>query len=108
VQCVTGRILDVVVDARRSSPTLGQWRAFELSDDNALQLFVPAGYLHGFLTLSAKAKIAYKVSAPYNQPSDGSVHWDSAGIDWGFDGEPKVSDKDRAAPDLANWISPFD
>lgn len=108
VQCVRGTMLDVVVDVRRSSSTFGQWRAVELSEDNARQMFVPAGYLHGFLTRSENVQIAYKVTAPYDFSSDGSVHWDSVGIDWGFNGEPHVSDKDRRAPVLADWVSPFD
>lgn len=108
VRCVVGTILDVVVDVRRSSPTYGQWRAVELSDDNARQLFVPAGYLHGFLTRTENAQVAYKVTAPYDQDSDGSVHWDSAGIDWALAGAPRVSEKDRVAPMWADWVSPFD
>lgn len=108
VRCVAGTILDVVVDVRRSSATFGQWQAVELSDENALQLFVPAGYLHGFLTRTANAQVAYKATAPYDHGSDGSVHWDSVGVDWDIDGDPKVSEKDRAAPMFTDWVSPFE
>lgn len=107
VRCVVGEILDVVVDVRRSSRTYGQWRTVELSSKNAHQLFVPAGFLHGFITRSGKAEVAYKVTAPYDRDSDGSVHWDSAGIDWGLAENPIISEKDRAATPLSDWVSPF-
>lgn len=108
VRCVAGTILDVAVDVRRSSPTFGQWRAVELSAGNGHQLFVPAGFLHGFLTRSENAEVAYKVTAPYHRDSDGAVHWDSAGVDWQLDDAPMVSEKDRAAPTFADWVSPFE
>jgi dTDP-4-dehydrorhamnose 3,5-epimerase len=108
VQCVDGKILDVVVDARRSSSTFGQGSTLELSSETAQQLFVPAGFLHGFVTLTENAQIAYKVTAPYDTDSDGSVHWNSVDVDWGFDADPKVSDKDRVAPLFSDWVSPFD
>jgi dTDP-4-dehydrorhamnose 3,5-epimerase len=107
VRCGRGSLLDVAVDVRRGSPCYGQWLGVELSAENGRQLFIPEGFLHGFVTLVPDTEILYKCSAPYAPESDGAVRWDSAGIDWGLTGDPVVSDKDRGAPALANWRSPF-
>jgi dTDP-4-dehydrorhamnose 3,5-epimerase len=107
VRCGRGSLLDVAVDVRQGSPGYGQWLGVELSAENGWQLFIPEGFLHGFVTLVPDTEILYKCSAPYAPESDGAVRWDSAGIDWGLTGDPVVSDKDRGAPALANWRSPF-
>lgn len=107
VSCMRGRLLDVVVDARRGSPTFGQHVAIELSFENGLQLFVPAGFLHGFLTIEPETIIFYKVDNHYDAESDGAVRWDSCGIDWGLTGDPVLSDKDRDAPAFGDFVSPF-
>ena len=111
VRCVRGRIWDVAVDARRGSPTYGQWVAAELSSANHRQLFIPAGYLHGFLTLEDECEIAYKVSAHYDPASDGGIRWDdpSLAIPWPLEGrEALVSDKDAVLPGFDEFDSPFD
>mgnify|MGYP006279085927 FL=1 len=107
VRCVAGRILDVALDARRGSPTYGRWTARELTAEGGEQLLVPAGFLHGFLTLTDGAHVAYKCTDYYAPQADGAVRWDSAGIDWGLEGEPVVSAKDAAAPPFEAWASPF-
>lgn len=109
VRCGRGRLLDVVVDARRGSPTYGQWIGVELSFANGLQLLVPKGFLHGFVTLEPDTEIVYKCSDYYAPECDGAVRWNSAvlGIDWKLQGEPLLSDKDAAAPDFADFVSPF-
>lgn len=107
VRCGRGSLWDVVVDVRQGSPRYGQWLGVELSAENGRQLFIPEGFLHGFVTRVPDTEILYKCSAPYLAGSDGAVRWDSAGIDWGLAGDPVLSDKDRAAPALADWISPF-
>lgn len=107
VRCGRGRLLDVAVDVRRGSPTYGQWVAEELSFVNGRQLWIPAGFLHGFLTLEDDTEIVYKCTDHYAPECDGAVRWDSAGIDWGWVGAPVLSEKDAAAPALADFASPF-
>ena len=108
VRCGRGRLYDVVVDVRKGSPTFGKWFGIELSFDNGLQLMVPDGCLHGFVTREPDTEIVYKVSAYYDKASDGSVRWDTCGIDWGLGGPPKLSEKDAAAPALEDFQSPFE
>ena len=105
-RCGRGRLLDVAVDARRGSPRYGRWVAVELSAANGRQLWVPPGFLHGFVTLQDDTEILYKCTDYYDGASDGAVAWDSLGIDWGVD-DPVLSDKDRAAPAFGDWTSPF-
>ncbi len=106
VRCGRGRLFDVAVDARRGSPTYGEWVGAELSFENGRQLWIPAGFLHGFVTQEPDTEIIYKCTAYYDRDSDGAVAWDSLGIDWGVT-TPILSDKDRAAPGFAEWNSPF-
>ena len=110
VRVVQGAIRDVAVDARRGAPTFGRWVAEELSAENGAQMLVPRGFLHGFVTLTADTLVLYKVDAPYNAASDGAVAWDDPdlAIDWGLaPGAAILSDKDRGAPRLRDWTSPF-
>lgn len=107
VRCSRGAIWDVAVDARRGSPTFGQSVGVELSAENGRQLLVPKGFLHGFVTLTDDCEVQYKCTDLYSPQHDGSVRWDSAGVDWGFSGDPVLSDKDLAAPAFADWQSPF-
>lgn len=106
VRCGRGAFLDVAVDARRGSPSYGHWVAEELTFENGRQLWIPAGFLHGFLTLQPDTEVIYKCTAPYDQPSDGAVLWSSLGISWGIS-DPHLSDKDRAATPFPDWQSPF-
>lgn len=110
VRCAAGSVLDVAVDIRKTSPTFGQHVAVQLSADNAQQLFIPAGFLHGFITLQASTIVAYKCSDYFSPEHDMSVRFDSPalGIDWGaLSDDAVLSDKDRAAPDFADFESPF-
>lgn len=107
VRCGRGRLFDVAVDIRKGSPTYGQWVGEELSFDNGKQLLIPAGFLHGFVTREPDTEIIYKCSDYYAPDCDGAVHFDSAGIDWGLSGDAILSDKDRIAPALADFDSPF-
>lgn len=107
VRCGRGALFDVAVDIRVGSPTYGQWTGVELSAENGKQLLVPAGFLHGFITRQPDTEILYKCTDVYAPDCDGAVRWDSCGIDWGFDGTPVLSDKDAAAPALADFKSPF-
>jgi dTDP-4-dehydrorhamnose 3,5-epimerase len=102
VQCLRGRIFDVAVDIRRSSPTFAKWFGLELSSENGRQLFIPAGYAHAFITLEDDCMVAYKVDAPYSAAHDGGIAWNdpSIGINWPFDQQPILSAKDSALPRL--------
>ncbi|MGO9460151.1 MAG: dTDP-4-dehydrorhamnose 3,5-epimerase [Rhodomicrobium sp.] len=111
VRCMRGRIFDVIVDIRRSSPTYGRWLSVELSAEGGEQLFVPEGFLHGFLTLSADTEVIYKVTDFYSRDCDAGVRWDdkSLGIGWPLPGgaTPALSPKDAALPAFASLDSPF-
>lgn len=109
VRCLAGRIRDVAVDVRQGSPTFGSWVARDLTAEGGEQLLIPEGFLHGFVTLERDTHVAYKCSDFYAPEADGSVRWDSLGIEWGNDwGEaPELSEKDAAAPAFADWASPF-
>ncbi len=110
VRVAEGAILDVAVDVRKGSPTYGQWASAELSAENGAQLFVPAGFLHGFVTRAPRTRVVYKVDAFYDGPSDGAVNWRSPdlGIDWGIAPDAAVlSDKDARAPYFEDFASPF-
>jgi dTDP-4-dehydrorhamnose 3,5-epimerase len=103
VRAASGRILDVAVDIRRSSPTFGAHEAIELDDVEHRQLFVPIGFAHGFRVLSAEADVVYKVSSPYDPATEAGIAWDdpALGIDWG-NGDPMVSTRDQSNPRLSD------
>jgi dTDP-4-dehydrorhamnose 3,5-epimerase len=107
VRCGTGAIFDVAVDIRKGSPTFGCWGGFELSVANGHQLYVPAGFAHGFATLEPYSEIIYKCTDYYFPEAEGAVRWNSCGVDWPVSGDPVLSGKDRAAPILADFDSPF-
>ncbi len=107
VRCIKGRIFDVAVDIRPGSPTFKKWVGFELSEENKLMLWIPPGFAHGFLVLSEVAEIIYKVSGnEYSPEHDRSIRWDDPdiGIPWPLAGEPILSEKDRKAMSLAEWL----
>lgn len=106
VRCARGALWDVAVDVRAGSPHYGKWIGVDLTEENGLQLWIPAGFLHGFITRVEGTEVAYKCTAHYAPECDGAVRWDSLGIDWGYD-SPLLSDKDARAPAFADWTSPF-
>lgn len=104
VRVPRGRILDVAVDLRRSSATFGQHVVAELSCANWRQMWIPAGFAHGFVTLEPDTEVLYKVTEPYAPDYDRGLAWDdpALGIDWLLaPGEAVLSDKDRHNPRLA-------
>lgn len=109
VRCGRGAIFDVAVDIRLGSPTYGKWVGFELSADNGTQLFIPAGFAHGFMTLQPDSEIVYKCSDYYAPQTEGAVRWNdpAIGITWPLDLEPILSGKDAEAPLLTDFDSPF-
>ena len=108
VRCVAGEIFDVAVDLRRSSPTYGQWVGVRLSGGDHRQLWVPAGFAHGFLVLSELADVLYKTSGFWHRASERSLRWDdpALAIDWPLEAlgglPPQLSPKDAEAPNLAD------
>ncbi len=97
VRVTRGAVFDVAVDVRRRSPTFGQWVGVELSEDNKRQFWVPAGFAHGFVVLSDTADFLYKTTDYYAPVHERSIRWNDPdiGIQWQYEGEPSLSDKDR-------------
>lgn len=111
VRVTKGRILDVAVDIRASSPTFGRHVAVELSAENWKQLLVPVGFAHGFVTLEPDTEVLYKVSALYGPQNDHGLAFDdpALGIDWKLSHEAlTLSDKDRKHPRLSDLPRYFD
>ena len=105
VTVIEGRVLDISVDIRKSSPTFGQHVSVELTSQNKHQLFVPRGFAHGFVVLSDSATFAYKVDNYYSLAHERGIAFDDPelAIDWKFPlGELRLSDKDKTHPLLVN------
>jgi len=110
VRVIKGRVIDVAVDIRKESETYGQHVAVELNEDNHLMLWVPPGFLHGFVTLQDDTIFTYKVTSLYNKNSEFGVLWNDPelNIDWGIAAEEIIlSDKDKVFPLFKNLNSPF-
>jgi dTDP-4-dehydrorhamnose 3,5-epimerase len=110
VRCVRGVIWDVAVDLRRGSPTYGRHVAAELSAENGRQLFIPTGFAHAFVTLTADAEVLYKASDFYAPAHDAGLAWNDPdlAIPWPLaDQRPILSPKDAALPLLKDFVSPF-
>lgn len=104
VRVVSGRVFDVAVDMRRSSPTFGRWAGVELSEENHRQFWVPAGFAHGFVVLSETADFLYKTTDYYAPEHERCLAWDdpAVGVEWPLEGiEPLLSAKDRVGKSLA-------
>jgi len=106
VYCVTGTVLDAVLDLRLGSPTYGEHAAIELSAEKGNLLYIPKGLAHGFYTKSDLAVMLYKVTTVYAPEHDTGVLWNSAGIQWA-DEEPILSSRDRGFLKLRDFQSPF-
>jgi dTDP-4-dehydrorhamnose 3,5-epimerase len=105
VGVVRGSAFDVIVDVRRDSPTYGRWQAQTLTAGDGRQLYVPFGFLHGFLALEDETIVAYKQSVPYDPAAEFSVAWDDPqlAIEWPLGGRrPILSRRDAANPALAS------
>ena len=96
VRCTVGKILDVAVDLRMSSPTFGRWFSVELNAENKTQLLVPIGFAHGFLTLTDFCEVQYKQTGYYHTSAEGGIAWDDPelGIDWPVK-DPILSKRDQ-------------
>jgi dTDP-4-dehydrorhamnose 3,5-epimerase len=105
VRVTQGSVFDVAVDIRKSSPTFGRWVGIELSGQNQRQIWLPPGMAHGFLVTSDSADFLYKTTSYYAPEAERCIRWDdpAIGIAWPALGRPpKLSEKDAAAPSLAN------
>jgi dTDP-4-dehydrorhamnose 3,5-epimerase len=102
VRCLRGRIWDVAVDLRRDSGTFGQWEGYELNDERHRQLFIPAGFAHGFCVLGDLADVHYRLSSYYDPATEAGFRWDDEdiGVEWPID-DPQVSERDASAPRLS-------
>ncbi len=99
VRVIEGAVWDVAVDLRRDSPTYCEWYGVELSEENRFMFFIPAGFAHGFVTLSEKAQFEYKCTAEYNKASESGIRWDDPdiGIQWPVR-DVQVSERDAVLP----------
>ncbi len=107
VECISGKIIDVVVDLRKESPTFLQWGAVELSDQNHIQILIPEGFAHGFYTLSDSAHLIYKVNNYWHKKSERTIIWNDAylSIDWKLENKPILSEKDSQGQIIDEVIS---
>jgi dTDP-4-dehydrorhamnose 3,5-epimerase len=105
IRCVTGAILDVVVDIRHASPTLGDHVAVALSEANDQVLWIPPGFAHGFMALAEDTTVFYECTEEWNAASEGGILWcdPDLGIEWPAL-DPIVSPKDSVLPCLADWL----
>lgn len=111
VRVLKGRILDVAVDIRRSSPTFGKWVAAEISAAEWNQILVPVGFAHGIITLEPDTELFYKVSNFYSPTHDFGIRWNdpALGIDWPFsEADAQLSDKDKRQPLFSEVVHFFD
>ena len=111
IRVLAGRILDVAVDIRKDSPTFGKSFSIELSAENKKQLFVPAGFAHGFSVLSGQAEVFYKCDSFYNKESEAGILYSdpSLNIDWKIPaGKEIISEKDKRLPLFADCRNNFE
>ncbi|HEY1717506.1 MAG TPA: dTDP-4-dehydrorhamnose 3,5-epimerase [Verrucomicrobiae bacterium] len=106
VYCIAGKVLDVIVDLRKSSPAFGHVRTHELSAANREMLFIPEGFAHGFLALEEPGAMVYLASPVHSPPHDAGIAWDSINFQWPVK-NPILSVRDRKFPALRDFQSPF-
>ena len=107
VRVIQGEVFDVAVDIRKDSPTFGQWVGVILSAENKRQLWIPAGFAHGFITLSESAEFLYKTTDYYAPEYERCIAWNDPeiGINWPLDQTPVLSDKDQQGVSLESIIN---
>lgn len=111
VRVVKGRVLDIAIDIRKSSPTYGKWVSCELTEDNHRQFFVPKGMAHGFCVLSEEAVFQYKCDDFYHPEAEGGIAWNDPNIavEWPIPAEDiSLSERDKHHPSFKEFTSPFE
>lgn len=106
VYVVEGKILDVILDIRKNSPTYGRCISLELSGRNKKAIYIPSGFAHGFIVKTDSAIVVYMQTTIYSPEYDKGIRWDSFGIDWGIK-NPIISERDGNFPSLDRFKSPF-
>ena len=103
-----GKVIDIVVDIRKNSPTYGKHFSIELSDENGIQLWIPVGFAHGFISLEENSILSYKCSNYYNKESEGAILWNDKdlNIDWMVK-SPIISEKDQIATEFSKFATQF-
>lgn len=107
IYCIRGRVIDVLLDLRRSSPTYGKSISLELSSQNSHVLYVPTGVAHGFISLEDHSCLVYKTDAVHSPQHDLGIRWDSFGFEWKSE-NPLVSDRDLKHAAFNEFVSPFE
>lgn len=102
VRCIEGEVFDVCVDLRKNSKTYGKWEGVILSAEKGNQFMIPRGFAHGFVVLSDSATFCYKCDELYHPEDEGGIMWNDkeVGIEWPFDGDVLLSEKDKVHPAL--------
>ena len=102
VRVLEGEVFDVAVDLRKGSKTYGKWVGVILSEENKKQFMIPRGFAHGFVVLSETATFAYKCDEFYHPEDEGGIMWNDidVGIEWPYQGDPILSEKDKHHPSL--------
>lgn len=110
VRVLEGEVLDVAVDLRKGSKTYGKWVGVVLSEENKKMFMIPRGFAHGFVVLSDTATFAYKCDEFYHPEDEGGIAWNDpdVAIDWQYEGEPLLSEKDKKHPTLKESKMEFD
>jgi dTDP-4-dehydrorhamnose 3,5-epimerase len=106
VYCIKGKVLDVIVDLRVSSPAYGCFFSVELSGSDGKIIYIPKGFAHGFCSLEDDSIMMYKVSTVYSPENDSGIRWDTFDFNWPVE-KPLLSERDRSFPSLNNFESPF-
>jgi len=106
VYCISGSILDVVLDIRAGSPTYGRYETFCLSGKMHNMLYIPEGFAHGYLALEDNSIVMYKMSNVYAPEFEGGIRWDSIGVDWGVE-NPIISERDKGFLPFSQFKSEF-
>lgn len=106
IRCARGKIWDVAVDIREGSETFGKWWGLELDSESHRQLFIPAGFAHGFCVLSPEAEVMYKCSSVYDPVTEAGILWNDPeiAVEWPVK-DPVVSQRDIDAPTLAKYLA---
>jgi len=106
VNCISGKILDVVLDLRKNSPSYGKSIGLELTGDNETTVFIPRGCAHGFYTYEDKSIVTYVVETNHNKDADQGVLWNSFGFSWPSK-DAILSTRDQQFPTFQNFVNPF-